>query len=418
MALDPRIILGGQQLDVMGALNAGLQQAQNQLSFDRQNALHELYKTQGANILAGDQNALNQLAQFDPAAALGVQDARLGMDATRQRMAVLDANERREAERYARQIGAEAAAAEAAQIEEAVKAAMMAPDPATFDALMTQMGQPDLVGQFDNRQMLASRFMSMADILKMTAPPDEMDTLKLEEQRLKVEGMRNPQSTPLTIEAKLAADFKAGLIDQATYEAGLARLAPKGTSLTVDPTTGAITFQEGAGVTASPTVGQVYNPNEVASVVGLIDQIDADPNLSGVLGEKALLLGGGNMVGDMNLAQRIGYGTGGMSVIEKIGQLQSNAWLSARAMLKGGGAITDYESRKAEAAVARLERPKSEADFRAALKELREAIVEGEAKLRSATGGAQAAAPPAQPASPAVDGWQDLGNGVRIRKVE
>lgn len=198
MALNPSIILAGQAPDVMGAMSAGLQQAQNQLAFDRQNALADLYRTQGAGIIAGDQGALNQLAQFDPMAALGVQDARLGMDstrlsmdATRQRMTALDASEEREAERYAREIGAEAAAAEAAKIEEAVKAAMMAPDAATFDAMMAQMA-PELVGQFDNRQMLASRFMSVAEVMKMTAPPDPMDALKLEEQRLKVEGMRNP----------------------------------------------------------------------------------------------------------------------------------------------------------------------------------------------------------------------------------
>lgn len=392
MALNPSIILAGQAPDVMGAMSAGLQQAQNQLAFDRQNALHDLYRTQGPQIMAGDQAALNQLAQFDPTAALGVQDARLGMDstrlsmdATRQRMTALDASEAREAERYAREIGAEAAAAEAAKIEEAVKAAMMAPDAATFDAMMAQMA-PELVGQFDNRQMLASRFMSMAEILKMNAPGD-----------------------PLTTEAKLAADFQAGRIDQATYEAGLARLAPKGTSLTVDPTTGAVTFQEGAGVgggAGGPTVGQVYNPNEIQSVLGLIDQIAQDPNLSDVVGNKAIVLGGGNMVNEMNLAQRVGYGTGGLSAIEKIGQLQSNAWLSARAMLKGGGAITDYESKKAEAAVARLERPKSEADFRAALKELRDAITEGEAKLRGvapANTPAPAASPTPAPIKPAVD---------------
>lgn len=87
MALNPNIILAGQTPDILGALDGGRQAAQNQLAMDRQTAMQDLYRSQGANILAGEQNALNQLAQFDPMAALGVQDARLGMDARRQEMA-------------------------------------------------------------------------------------------------------------------------------------------------------------------------------------------------------------------------------------------------------------------------------------------------------------------------------------------
>ncbi|MBO8826080.1 hypothetical protein INO83_14145, partial [Staphylococcus aureus] len=43
---------------------------------------------------------------------------------------------------------------------------------------------------------------------------------------------------PQTEAAQLKADLDAGLIDQATYQAEIARRAPKGTSLTVDPATG------------------------------------------------------------------------------------------------------------------------------------------------------------------------------------
>ena len=88
-----------------------------------------------------------------------------------------------------------------------------------------------------------------------------------------------------------------------------------------------------------------------------------------------------------------------MATIARIGQLQSNAWLSARAMLKGGGAITDYESKKAEAAVARLERPKDAKEFKQALKDLRDAITEGEAKLKG-KGAAPAASPAPTDAAP------------------
>lgn len=194
--------------------------------------------------------------------------------------------------------------------------------------------------------------------------------------------------SPQSAIAKLEQDRRAGLISEEQYKAGLQALAPTGTSVTIGPD-GQVQFTQGAGVggTGAPTVGQVYNPNEIQSVVGMIDQIATDPNLSNVVGRTALVVGGGNKISDMNLTQRLAYGQEGLGLIERIGQLQSNAWLSARQMLKGGGAITDYESQKAEAAVARLERPKSEAEFKQALKDLRDAIVEGEAKLRAQQGG-------------------------------
>jgi hypothetical protein len=56
-------------------------------------------------------------------------------------------------------------------------------------------------------------------------------------------------------------------------------------------------------------------------------------------------------------------------VQSKIQQLAGEAFLSARQALKGGGAITDYEGQKAEAALARLNQAQSEEDFKAALDE-------------------------------------------------
>lgn len=194
--MDASIILQGQAPDILGAMDRGRAAAENQINLNRQNALAQLYKTQGAGILAGDQGALNALAGVDPGAAmdaqsnlLGMESTRLGMDQTRQQMAVLDENNKRAAEEYARGLSKEQAAAEAAEIEAGVKQALMAPDATTFDALMVQIGQPDMVGQFENRDMLASQFMSVAEILKMGAPPE-----------------------PLSKEGKFAADKAAGLL--------------------------------------------------------------------------------------------------------------------------------------------------------------------------------------------------------------
>lgn len=176
--LDPRIILAGQGPDTMGAFTGGLQAGAMKNQIGRQNALADLYRTQGAGIMAGDPGALNALAGMDPMAAMNVQKQRLGMDATRQdmriadqRMGILSAQEMRQAEEYARSLTAQQAAAEAQKLESAVKMGMMIPDAATWDAQMSQMA-PELVGKFDQRQALAAKFMSMAEVLKQTRGPE------------------------------------------------------------------------------------------------------------------------------------------------------------------------------------------------------------------------------------------------------
>jgi len=63
-------------------------------------------------------------------------------------------------------------------------------------------------------------------------------------------------------------------------------------------------------------------------------------------------------------------------------QLSGGAFLQARGLLKGGGAITDFESQKAEAAFARLNAAQSIEDYRAALTEFKHATTAGLAKLR------------------------------------
>ena len=403
--MDARIILAGQQPDIVNVLARSNEAAQQRINYDQQNALSRTIQQNGPGIMAGDPNALNALARFDPQAALGVQSTRLGMDATRQQMSILGENEKREVEKYARELGKEKAAEEALKIENSVKQALAAPSPEAFDAMVQQMGRPDLVGQYENRNQLAARHMSVAEVMKMTAGPESeikvpeglmfADPRKPRDGFVPVPGAATAQEWRAATPQE-AAQFgaQAGQINTKTGKFD-AQSVPKGTSLTVDPTTGAVTFREGANVngTGEPTVGDVYNPNEIKGVVQMIDDIAADPSLPRVVGP--IMGGGGNDIDQLNVIQRGYYGGQGTALVERIGQLQSNAWLSARAMLKGGGAITDYESKKAEAAVARLSRAKSEAEFRTGLKDLRDAITEGEAKLR---GKGTAANPPAPPA--------------------
>lgn len=70
----------------------------------------------------------------------------------------------------------------------------------------------------------------------------------------------------------------------------------------------------------------------------------------------------------------------------KIDQLKGGAFLQARQMLKGGGAITDFEGQKAEAAFARMNTAQSEEDFKAALDEFNYYVQQGLSKLEAQAG--------------------------------
>lgn len=79
-------------------------------------------------------------------------------------------------------------------------------------------------------------------------------------------------------------------------------------------------------------------------------------------------------------------GEKGNDALARYKQLQGQAFLQAYNLLKGGGAITDIEGKKAEAAMARLDRAQSEDVFKEALKDFRDAIESGVAKLKARAG--------------------------------
>jgi len=283
--LDPRIILAGQGPDIVGSLSRGMEAGQQANQIRQQNDLAGLYKTQGAGILAGDQGALNALAGIDPMAAVGVQDARLGMDAQRQSMSVQADAAKRAAAEYARGISAEQAAAEAAQIERAVKAGLMAPNAQAFDMMMTQMGVTDLVGKFDQRDAFASQFMTMAEVLKQRAgnAPQFRQATPQEAQGYGAAGgqfgpdgrfyainppskgitqtITNPDGTTTTFQVGGAAN---GAADKATLAAGL-----RETSSDVVVAAAARAREAAKGVTSTGLVGAAmsYLPNTDAAEV-------------------------------------------------------------------------------------------------------------------------------------------------------
>jgi hypothetical protein len=363
MALNPSIILAGQSPDIVNVLARSNAAAQERIGFDRQNAMNRMLQEQGAGIIAGDQNALNALAGYDPMAALGVQDSRLGMDATRlgmdqtrQQMAVLDENTKRAAEEYARGLSKEQAAAEAAELEANVRKAMLAPTPEAFDALVTQMGRPEFAGQFEDRNLLGMELLSVAEILKMQEGPDPMDALKLEEQRLKVEGMRTPAGpewVAATPEQAAQYGATAGQINTKTGEFKRTQ-TEKGMMIESDGKGG---FRMVQGDVAQE--GKT-KPSDPALMIASIDGILNDPALDYSTGMFAPL--------------QYVPGTPMKRFQARAKQLEGQAFLQAFESLKGAGQITEIEGMKATQAIGRLDTAQSAEDYRQALIELRQVL--------------------------------------------
>jgi hypothetical protein len=95
-------------------------------------------------------------------------------------------------------------------------------------------------------------------------------------------------------------------------------------------------------------------------------------------------------------------GTEQAGFVDLVNQAKGKAFLEAFNSLKGGGAITETEGKKATDAIARLERARRPADFDAALKDFEDVVRAGVDRAKRASGGQFAPAQPgAAPAAPA-----------------
>lgn len=401
----------------VAAMMQGQMAAQGVNDIRRNNALNRLYQEQGPAIAAGDPQGINALAQLDPMAAadlrmagarekradrgLQIDEERLGMAKQQARLA---AEQMMQAGRAAE---VQAEAEQTRRIVEDMGTALGRGDLQTFEALKGTLGD-DFAGMspetFPAFAAVAGASVSgMYDAMDAATPKPDYVTINDQivdrnapggPAAVPVSGLEPPKPSFRAATPEEAAEYgaTAGQIDEKTGRFHPIN-PPKGMKIESDGK-GGFVLTEGPGVNATGqdvTVGEVYNPSEVDQTIALIEDIMNDPALSRVTGP--IEGGGGNDVRELNLMQRTYYGDKGLSVIQKINQLQSRAWMAARQMLKGGGPITDYESRKAEAAVARLERAQGDAEFKAALKDLLDAIKTGREKLEASGGARQPLAP-------------------------
>ena len=124
-------------------------------------------------------------------------------------------------------------------------------------------------------------------------------------------------------------------------------------------------------------------PAEIRRARQTVEQVDAllnDPGLAQIAGRFD------------QFRPTVMMGDAGREALTRFNQLKGGAFLEAYQMLKGGGQITEIEGQKAEQAMARMDRSLGDEDFRQALRDFRDAVMEGARKLEghvNRQGGAQ-----------------------------
>ncbi len=196
MQPDHRIILGGQPVNVLGAMSAGMEGGQRQVDLGRQNALHALVQARGPEIMAGNQNAMNALSQMGMAgleAAQGVQMNRQNMDLAQRADARADRQQARLDEQFelnlrqeARLVGAEETARQVAQLEQTLTPLAVLygqGDRQAFAQYVAENGLDPQEFNFDTFQSTAAQYGDVYDVLvdeiERNAPPDASGRFKV-----------------------------------------------------------------------------------------------------------------------------------------------------------------------------------------------------------------------------------------------
>lgn len=135
-----------------------------------------------------------------------------------------------------------------------------------------------------------------------------------------------------------------------------------------EPIPGGPADMEGQQAQAKQQAEAVKELSRSQQMLATIDSVISDPALD-------------SATGWMQYAQKL-PGSGAKRFSTKAAQLQGQVFLEGYQMLKGGGAITDYEGSKAESAMARLDTAQSADDYREALRELREVVEAGMKRLQ------------------------------------
>lgn len=131
----------------------------------------------------------------------------------------------------------------------------------------------------------------------------------------------------------------------------------------------------GKGLTEAKIEAQAILPNVVAGAdesLQLLDDLVKHPGLNKAVGIRS--------------AFPVIPGTDAADFVTRLEQLQGKQFLEAYSALKGGGAISEVEGKKAESAIARMNRSQSQKAFREAATEFKDIIQKGVDRAKKKAG--------------------------------
>lgn len=345
--MDSRVILAGQPVNALAAIDQGTAAAARANDVQHSNAFRGFMQQNGAGVLAGDQAALNGLAGFDPQAALGVQQSRLGMDATRQQMNFRDTAEGRAIETHVAQMGATKRAEMQSTIDAGMRRAVAAytkGDLNGVNQVLVAAGEEPLqsLEQFPS---IAALYAGAVEVLEnyqsITEQPETALPASVTALQWRAEQAGLKPGSP---------EYAEFMIGGGRAKEGFEFQSPDGTVIRM-------------GDAASGEEGGRIDPSSPDMMVASIDGILNDPALD-------------SATGILSFTQAI-PGSPMYRVGTRIKQLDGQAFLQAFEGLKGGGQITEIEGQKATQALGRLDSAQSPADYRAALTEMRSILSSG-----------------------------------------
>jgi hypothetical protein len=314
MALNPSIILAGQQFDLAGSMGAGNQLAAQTNQLRDQNALRQVYQTQGAGILAGEQPALNALAAVDPNLAINAQGGVLQNQTATRQLEVLNAQEKRAIADAARNMDEAQKAQAAAAVKQEVLQFIAAPTPEIFDQMVTQAGKPELAGMWANRQVLGAQYVSSVE-----------EALKLSQ------GPAKP--VPLSSAGKFFADQEAGFIPAGT--------PPPTSGPVVNVNTGenSSAFIKKADETAATRLGSIVEAGQSAQA--FMGDLTALARLAGQINTGK----GAQVMATLGpYVEALGFSVEGLSEAEAFEGIKDR--LVPQMRPPGSGAASDFDARQ------------------------------------------------------------------------
>ena len=384
--MDAGIILAGQTPDILGAMDRGRMAAESQINLNRQNALAQLFKEQGAGILAGDQNALNALAGMDPNAAMAAQQNLLGMQAQKQEMAfsaekmgMLREESKREAEAalaaQADKLTAEQLAAEHQALSEALSGGAFFyqnKDKAGYDAFLKSKGLDPAEFPFESFPAHAATVEGVLDAMKAFSGQSA--------------------GTEYGLQPIYGRDAQGNLVVMQAGKDGtaVATKLPEG----VTPDLSIKTEEAARGAAVGKASGEA-----LAAIPGATEAVKLmDKQIEDIVTDKYLP----KMIGPMD-SYLPNVSADANRVQSKLDQLGGVAFLQAYQMLRGGGAITEIEGQRATDALARMNTAQNEADFVQALRDFQYAVKSGLEKMAATSGATTAPGSGSPPAAGAFD---------------